>query len=157
MSGYSEKTTVYEPGRRLHQTTNLLVPWLGLSSLQISEWWISVVYKPLSLWYFIITVWMDYDTIIFLFKIKKIFFLKWTIFKVLIEFVTSLLLFYVFVFWMQIMWDPSSLIRDQTCIPALEGKVFINNWTSREVPLLTFFKCTFWFSRARMGLEIQHF
>ena len=71
MSGYSEKTTVYEPGRRLHQTTNRLVPWLGLPSLQISEWWISVVYKPFNLWYFIITVWMDYDTIIFLFKIKK--------------------------------------------------------------------------------------
>ena len=36
----------------------------------------------------------------------------WTIFKVFIELVTMLLLFYVLVFWLQAMWDPSSLTRD---------------------------------------------
>ena len=46
----------------------------------------------------------------------------WTIFKVSIEFITILLLFYVsifyklylqfFVFWLQSMWDLSSLTRD---------------------------------------------
>ena len=40
----------------------------------------------------------------------------WTIFKVFIEFVTILLLFYVLVFWPWGMWD-------QTPPPALEGEV----------------------------------
>ena len=39
-------------------------------------------------------------------------FLMWTIFKVLIEFVTTLLLFYVLVFWPRGMWDLSSPTRD---------------------------------------------
>ena len=43
------------------------------------------------------------------------------IFKVFIEFFT--ILFYVLVFWLRGMWDLSSQIRDQTCTPALEGKV----------------------------------
>ena len=45
------------------------------------------------------------------------FFLMWTIFKVFIEFATILLLFYVLVFWLQGMWDPSSRTRDQTRTP----------------------------------------
>ena len=36
----------------------------------------------------------------------------WTIFKVFAEFVTLLFLFYVLVFWLQGMWDLSSLTRD---------------------------------------------
>ena len=40
-----------------------------------------------------------------------------SIFKVFIEFVTILLLFYVLVFWPQGMWDPSSPTRDQTHTP----------------------------------------
>ena len=36
----------------------------------------------------------------------------WTIFKVFTEFVAVLLLFYVLVFWLRGMWDPSSLPRD---------------------------------------------
>ena len=36
----------------------------------------------------------------------------WTIFKVFIEFVTVLLLFYVLVFWLQGMCDLNSLTRD---------------------------------------------
>ena len=40
------------------------------------------------------------------------FFLMWTIFKVFIEFVTILFLFYALVFWPQVMWDLSALTRD---------------------------------------------
>ena len=40
------------------------------------------------------------------------FFLMWTIFKVPVKFVTTLLLFYVLVFWPQGIWDLSSLTRD---------------------------------------------
>ena len=47
----------------------------------------------------------------------------WTILKVFIEFVTILLLFYVLYFWLRGVWDLSSLTRDPTCTPALEGKV----------------------------------
>ena len=36
----------------------------------------------------------------------------WTIFKVLIDSVTTLLLLYVLAFWPQAMWDLSSLTRD---------------------------------------------
>ena len=45
----------------------------------------------------------------------------WTIFKVFIQFVTILLLFYVLVFWPQGMWNHSSPSNLQA--PALEGKV----------------------------------
>ena len=47
----------------------------------------------------------------------------WTIFKVFIELITILLLFYVLVFWPQGMWDLRSPTRDRTPPPALEGKV----------------------------------
>ena len=40
------------------------------------------------------------------------FLLRWTIFKVSIEFFTILHLFYVLVFWPQDMWDPRSPTRD---------------------------------------------
>jgi len=50
-------------------------------------------------------------------------FLIWTIFKVLIEFATILLLFYVLVFWTQGMWDLSSPQGIEPKPPALEGKV----------------------------------
>ena len=62
------------------------------------------------------------------------FFLMWTIFlKVFIEFVTTLLLFYVLVFWPQGMWDLSSQTRDRTRTPCI-GRQSPNLWTSREVP-----------------------
>ena len=38
----------------------------------------------------------------------------WTIFKVFIELVTTLLLVYVLVFWLRGLWDLSSPNRDQT-------------------------------------------
>ena len=44
-------------------------------------------------------------------------FLMWTIFKVFIEFVTILVLFYVLDFWPQDIWDLSSSTRDRTHTP----------------------------------------
>ena len=60
-------------------------------------------------------------------------FLMWTNFKVFTEFVTTLLLFYVLVFWPQGMWDLGSLTRDGTCTPCT-GRRSLNHWTAREVP-----------------------
>ena len=67
------------------------------------------------------------------FFLKNFFFLMWTIFKVFTEFVTILLLFYVLGFWLWGMWNLSSLIRDQTCIPCIE-RWSLNHWIVREVP-----------------------
>ena len=47
----------------------------------------------------------------------------WTILKVFIEFVTVLLLSYGLVFWPRGKWNLSSLIRDRTHPPALEGEL----------------------------------
>ena len=60
-------------------------------------------------------------------------FLMWTIFKVFIEFVTILLLFYVLVFWPRGMWDRSSPTRHRTCTPCI-GRQSLNHWTPRDVP-----------------------
>ena len=60
-------------------------------------------------------------------------FLMQTIFKVFIEFVTILLLFYVLVSWPQGTWDFSFLIRNKTSVSCL-GRQNLNHWTSREVP-----------------------
>ena len=57
--------------------------------------------------------------------------LMWTIFKVIIESVTKLLLFYVLVFQSQGMWDPSSPTRDQTHTPCI-GRRSPNHWTARK-------------------------
>ena len=46
-----------------------------------------------------------------------------TIFKAFTEFVAILLLIYVLFFLPQGMWDLSSLTRDQTCTPVLEGEI----------------------------------
>ena len=63
----------------------------------------------------------------------NIFFLMWTTFKVFIEFVTILLLFYVLVFCPRGMWDLSSPARDRTCTPCI-GRECLNHWTAREGP-----------------------
>ena len=47
------------------------------------------------------------DAILFYFEI-----FIWTISKVFIEFITTLFLFYVLVFWLRDMWDLSSLTRN---------------------------------------------
>ena len=69
---------------------------------------------------------------------KTFFFLTCTIFKVFIEFVIILLLFYVLVFWPQGMWGLSSLIRDVTHT-LCRGRQSLNHWTAREVPEKTYF------------------
>ena len=56
----------------------------------------------------------------FWFLLIYIFFLMWTIFKVFVEFVTILLLFYLLVFGPGITWDLSFPTRNQTCTPAQE-------------------------------------
>ena len=62
----------------------------------------------------------------------------WTIFKVFIEFVTILLLFYVLVFFcLKGMWHLSSLTRDRTHAPCI-GRQTLNYWTAREVPAFLF-------------------
>ena len=67
----------------------------------------------------------------------KDLFWMWTIFKVFVEFVTILLLFYVLVFWPRGMWDFSSSIRYRTCTPCI-GRQSLNRWTTREVLGSTF-------------------
>ena len=57
----------------------------------------------------------------------------WTIFKVFIELITTLLPISVLVIWLQGMWDLSSLTRDQTCTPCT-GRQSLNHWTTREAP-----------------------
>ena len=57
-------------------------------------------------------------------KINKI--KMWTILKVFVEFATTLLLCYIWVFWSWSLWNLSSPTRDRTHMPpALEGKVII--------------------------------
>ena len=63
----------------------------------------------------------------------------WTIFKVFIEFVTILLLFYVWVLGPQGMWDLSSLSRGRTSTPCI-GRWSLNHWTQGKSLNLTFFK-----------------
>ena len=41
------------------------------------------------------------------------------------------------VFWLQGMWDLSSLNRDRTGTPCI-GKPSLNHWTAREVPGVSF-------------------
>ena len=89
-------------------------------------WWYTCSKTPFYLFYFIFL---------------KSFFLMWTIFKVFIEFVTTLLLFYVLVFWPWRMWDPSSLTRDQTDTPFI-GRWSLNHWTTREVPQNAILECS---------------
>ena len=59
----------------------------------------------------------------------------WTIFKVFIECVTILLLFFVLVFWPQGMEDLSSPRRDWTCSLCIR-RGSLNHGTTREVPKL---------------------
>ena len=55
----------------------------------------------------------------------------WTIFKIFIEFVIILLLFYVFFSWPQGTWDLSCPTRDQTHTPYI-ARQNLNHWTTRE-------------------------
>ena len=57
--------------------------------------------------------------------------------KVFNEFVTTLLLFYVLVFWPRGMWDLGSLTRDLTHTPCT-GRQSLNHWTTRKIPTYNF-------------------
>ena len=60
-------------------------------------------------------------------------FLMWTIFKVFIEFITILPLFYIWGLGAQGMWDRSPSTRAHTLTPC-PGRGSCNHWISREVP-----------------------
>ena len=95
-------------------TNSVLASWLLVSPFNFGHsgvhWWL-IVYL-----------------VVFFF-----FFLMCTVFKVFIEFVTILLLFYVLCFWPWGMWDLSSLTGDRTRTPCI-GRRSLNHWTAREVP-----------------------
>ena len=60
------------------------------------------------------------------------FFFMWTTFKVFIEFVIILFLFYVLFFWPWNIWDLSSQTRAQTSTPSI-GRWNLDQWTTWEV------------------------
>ena len=65
----------------------------------------------------------------------------WTTFKVLIEFVITMLLFHVLVFWLWSMWDLSLLTRNRTHTPCI-GRRSLNHWTTGEIPIqIPFYSC----------------
>ena len=92
----------------------------------------------------------------------------WTIFKVFIEFVTILLLFYVlFFFWFRGMWDLSSPTRDQTQTPCI-GRRSLNYWTTRKAPGITLsikgilflsgcIFCFLWFPKGKCNMTKRYF
>ena len=81
----------------------------------------------------------EVNVIILFFKI--FLFLMWTIFKVLTEFVTTMLLFLVLVFWLWGMWDLSFLTRDWTHTPCT-GRQSLNHGTTGEIPIkIPFYSC----------------
>ena len=59
----------------------------------------------------------------------------WASFKVLIKFVTILLLLYILVLWPRAMWYLSSPTRDQTLNPCI-GRRSLNHWTARDIPVI---------------------
>ena len=58
----------------------------------------------------------------------------WTIFKVFIELVTTLFLFYVLVFWPQGMWDLNSPTWDGTHAPCF-GRRSLNHWMTIQLSI----------------------
>ena len=87
---------------RVSSTTGESSGWWSQNPNQIAEFW----GQPKSLiWSVSLTFFL------------KDFFLMWAIFKVFIEFVTILLLFYVLVFWPWGTWDLNFLLRDRTHTP----------------------------------------
>ena len=62
-------------------------------------------------------------------------------FKIFIEFVTLLLLFYVLSFWPQGMWDLGSPVKVWTHITCT-GRASLNHWTSRDIASIhSYFYC----------------
>ena len=64
------------------------------------------------------------------------FFFNVDYFKVFIEFVTTLLLFYGLDFSLQGVWDLGSLTRDWTHTPCI-GRRSLKHWAAREVPVMS--------------------
>ena len=62
----------------------------------------------------------------------------WTIFKVFIEFVTLLLLFYVWVLWPGDMWDLSYPTRNRSHTPAMEGEVLTTESPGKSLRIFFF-------------------
>ena len=60
----------------------------------------------------------------------------WTIFKVLNESVTILLVFHVLFFWLQGMWDLSSQPGTEPTFPALEGDILTTGPPGKSLHLL---------------------
>ena len=65
-------------------------------------------------------------------------FLMWIICKVFTEFITILLLYYVLVFWLQGMWDLSSLPGIEHASLALEGEVLTTGWPGKSLEIINF-------------------
>ena len=80
------------------------------------------------------------------------FFLTWTIFKVFIEFVTILLLFYILVFGSCSMWDLSFPTSDQTCTPCIGRGVLATGPPGKS--LLCFYTVTV--SEMRIWVSSMH-
>ena len=70
----------------------------------------------------------------------------WTIFKVFIELVTVLLLFYVLVLWTKICGNISTSTRDWIFTPYL-GRQSLNHWTARKVHFNVAPKWCFFFKK----------
>ena len=90
----------------------------------------------------------------------KDFFLMWTTLKVFIEFATTLLLFYVLVFWQRGMWDLPSLIGVQHTPPAVEGEVSTTGSPGKSLKMcsnscfyrLIYLDCFWFFNEAQSKL-----
>lgn len=80
---------------------------------------------------------IEYPIEFLLLSPPNIFFM-WTIFKVLIEFVTGRLLFSVSAFWPPGKWELNSQTRVKPRMLCL-WKVSFNRWTTRQVPSETRF------------------
>ena len=113
---YSKNAAVYKSGSALSPDTGsasaLILDFPAPKIMRNT----CLLLKPPILWFFFFR-----------------FFFMWTTFKVFIEFVTILLLFYVLLFWPRGMWDLSSLTRDQTCT-LWTRRWRLNHWTARGVP-----------------------
>ena len=62
----------------------------------------------------------------------------WIICKVFTEFITILLLYYVLVFWLQGMWDLSSLPGIEHASLALEGEVLTTGSPGKSLEIINF-------------------
>ena len=62
MWGSSKKLAVYKPEEGSNQNPARLVPWFQTCNFLNYEKYISAVYKPPRLWYFVVAAWADQDS-----------------------------------------------------------------------------------------------